>query len=342
MTMKTSDGNYRIFSRSATKAGKEKCGDAFVVRESKEEGLVILAVADGVSTLPCDWLASKTACESLIAAFAETTGDLSDRMKTAVGKAASAVRSVRGSCAGMMTSLSFAIWRIGEDAVHFVNVGDSRIYVGADVALKQITVDDTDRVVVKSDGRVLLNAGMPVVKSGVTKSLGQNAPLALEVRRHEFFGNDLLALVSDGVCKNEAFARDIESIFSWGDPTERLSALVERGSEMNGDDATLVLLWRSEKDERARTILEACVENKTDFRQKGVGGQAAIGLLQNRLVHELNGDRNDRVKELLDYAARFGLKFERTFLSDFLSLVIKQGIDRDLVFRLRELIKSAA
>jgi hypothetical protein len=51
-----------LFSYSATKAGKFECGDAFAMRELKEENLVVMVVADGISSLPCDWLASKTAC----------------------------------------------------------------------------------------------------------------------------------------------------------------------------------------------------------------------------------------------------------------------------------------
>ena len=86
-------------SQSATKAGKEKCGDAFVVHESKEEDLIILAVADGISTLPCDWLASKTARETIVSVFAETRGSICERMETAAGKANDAVRLVGGSAA---------------------------------------------------------------------------------------------------------------------------------------------------------------------------------------------------------------------------------------------------
>lgn len=61
----------------------------------------------------------------------------------------------------MMTSLSLAVWQIGENTIHFLNVGDSRIYLGAESALKQITVDDSQSVVVKRDGRILLDAAGP-------------------------------------------------------------------------------------------------------------------------------------------------------------------------------------
>ncbi len=46
--------SYETFAYSITKAGKEKCGDAFAVHEFTEENLIVLVVADGVSSCPCD------------------------------------------------------------------------------------------------------------------------------------------------------------------------------------------------------------------------------------------------------------------------------------------------
>lgn len=340
--MNSFNQTFGLFSYSVTKAGKDKCGDAFAVQELKEENLVILAVADGVSSLPCDWLASKTACETVVSVFTEMKGNIADRMKTAASKANNAIRStVDNSCKGMMTSLSLAVWETSEDKIHFLNVGDSRIYVGTEADLKQLTVDDTTNVLVKRDGEVLLNAGMPVFMRGVTRSLGQGDPLSFEVETREFSSKDLLLLVSDGICKNEGFTSDLKNIFSRSNLAEQLIQLVRENSEKNKDDATLVVLWRTGKDENLRVIYDECFREKTDFREKDLSGQNVIELLQSDLFEELSRNSNEKVNELLDYAAQFNLKFSRQFLSDFLSLVIKQGTDRNLVFRLRELIKAS-
>lgn len=337
------DGLYQIFSYSVTKAGKDKCGDAFAVQELKEENLIILVVADGVSSLPCDWLASKTACETVVSVFTETKGSIAGRMKTAAGKANNAIRSaVDNSCKGMMTSLSLAVWEIGEDKIYFLNVGDSRIYIGTEADLEQLTIDDTTNVLVKRGGEVILNAGMPVFMRGVTRSLGQGDPLTYEVETHKFSTKDLLVLVSDGICKNEAFTSDIKNIFSYSNLSEQLTQLVRENSEKNKDDATLIVLWRKENDENSRAIYKECVIEKTDFREKGLSGQNVIGFLQSDLFDQISQAGNEKVNELLDYAAEFNLKFSHVFLSDFLSRVIRQGTDRNLVFRLRELIKSSS
>lgn len=81
--MNSQEQSFNIFSYSVTKAGKDKCGDAFAVNKLKEENLLILAVADSVSSLPCDWLSSKTACEPVVSVFTETKGSIESRMKTA-------------------------------------------------------------------------------------------------------------------------------------------------------------------------------------------------------------------------------------------------------------------
>lgn len=333
--------NFRLFAQSVTKAGKDKCGDAFVVHEVNEENLIILAVADGVSSLPCDWLASKTACETVVSVFTHSEGSISHRMKTAADKANKAIKTVNDSCKGAMTSLSLAVWLTAEDKIHFLNVGDSRIYVGTESKLKQITVDDTTSVLVRMDGEVLLNAGMPVLMRGVTRSLGQGDPLVFEVATCDFSSKDLLLLVSDGICKNEGFTSDLKNIFSRNNLAEQLSQLVRENSEKNKDDATLIVLWRTEKDEKQLAIYKECVKEKSDFRDKELSGQNVIEFLQNNLLDALAQNSNDKVNELLDYAIGFNLKFSRAFLSDFISSVIKQGTDRNLVFRLRELIKSS-
>lgn len=338
--MNSLNQKFGLFSYSVTKAGKENCGDAFAVRELKEENLVILMVADGVSSLPCDWLASRTTCETVASVFTETTGSIAGRMKAAAGKANNAVRTANNSCKGMMTSLSLAVWEIGADIIHFLNVGDSRIYVGTEAELAPITVDDTMNVLVKRGGEVLLNAGMPVFLRGVTRSIGQGDPLTFEVETHKFSSKDLLVIVSDGICKNEAFTSDLKDIFSHSNLSEQLTKLVKNNSEMNKDDATLLVLWRTEKDESLQAIYEECVKEKIDFRNKALGGQNTIEFLQSDLLEEISNDANEKANELLDYATEFNLKFSRAFLSKFLSLVIKQGTDRQLVARLRDLIRN--
>ena len=335
------NSQFQYFSGSVAKAGKDKCGDAFIVRELAEENLVVMMVADGVSTLPCDWLASKTACETAFAAFRELTGSLAGRMRAAAARANNAVRAVRDACRGMMTSLTFAVWEKGADEIHFLNVGDSRIYLGAENDLQPITVDDVAGLQITRGGKPLLVDGAPVFRRGVTRSLGQHEPLVFEVQTHRFSGGDLLVLVTDGICKNEAFTVKFEDIFSRGNFSEELEKLIKENSEKNKDDATLIVLWRAEKDEKSRLIYEECLKNNTNFRGNGLSGRKILEYMQEDLFEKLSQNSNTEVHRLLDYAAQFNLKFSRTFLVEFNSRVFKQNTDRPLWLRLQQLIRTA-
>jgi serine/threonine protein phosphatase PrpC len=330
---------FNVFSHAVGKAGKEKCGDALAVYESKEETLVLLAVADGVSSCPCDWLAAKTACETVVAAFTETSGGVPGRMKAAAAKANSAIRQITGSCKGMLTSLSLAVWEIGTDTVHFLNVGDSRIYVGTESNLEQITVDDAMSVLVKIGGEILLDAGMPVFRRGVFRSLGQNEPLTFEVQTHKFSSKDLLVLVTDGICKNEAFTLELKDIFERGSFSEKLEQFVKTNSEKNKDDATLVVLWRAGGDKESRAVYEECLAKGINFREKDLSGRITLEYLQSDLNRNLSQNSNEIVNKLFDYAEQFGLKFGYEFLNAFIKEVTKQGTDRKLATRLQNLIR---
>lgn len=262
-------------------------------------------------------------------------------MKTSAARAHAAVRAGGDGCRGMMTSLSLAVWQIDRDEIHFLNVGDSRIYLGAENDLQQITRDDAARELVMRGGKPLLNDGAPVFRCGVTRSLGQNEQLVFKVQTREFSRRDLLVLVSDGVSKNEAFTTDIADIFSRGDYSARLERIVKENAEKNNDDATLITLWRTECDENALIVYRECVKNKTDFRENDLGAREVLTFLEEDLIENLSHNANAEVNSLLDYADHFSLRFSREFLIDFNGRVFCQNTDRTLWLRLQDLIRRS-
>ncbi len=246
--MNVDNPKFKIFTQSVTKSGKDKCGDAFTVLEIKNENLVVLAVADGVSSCPCDWFASKIACDTVNEVFAESQENYTSRMINAAKQAHLNIQETAGSCRGMLTSLSLAVWDMEFDEVCVLNIGDSRIYLGPETDLRQITQDDTTSVLVKRSSLVLFNDGMPVFMRGVTRSLGQREPLSYAIKIHDFAKNDVLILVSDGISKDELFTCELKQIFCENDLSDKLQQFVRNKSEKNKDDATLVILRRIEKD----------------------------------------------------------------------------------------------
>lgn len=331
---------FNAFAERITKGGKEKCGDSFVVEHLEEEQMLLLLVADGVSTSPCDWKASEVACETAVKKFETAIGDIPARMKIAAERAHNAVRQIQGSCSGSITSLTFVAWKIGTDMIHLINIGDSRAYVGPEDNMEQVTADDVLPVLLMRNGEVVLNAGVPVFMRGVTRSLGQVEPLKFEVKAHEFRKTDLLLLVSDGITKNEAFTIQLPSIFDSSNVEAKLSSLVKESSSRNKDDATLIAVWRCEADAAMAENYERCLSDWVDFRSLGIGRSQLIETLKADLPVRITRDENADVHRKLDYARAFKVNFDRDFLSAFLSLAIKQGTDRKLVTRLRDLIRT--
>ena len=327
---------------SSRQVGKDKCGDSFAVGYFEDDGILLLAVADGVSSCPCDWKASETACEAVLERFKSASGSIAQRMVNAASKAHNSVRQLDGRFAASITSLTLVTWAVASNEIHLLNVGDSRAYVGPDNALEQITSDDVQPVILKRNGEVVLQAGVPVFMRGVTRSLGQIEPLDFSVQTHPFQTNGLLLLVSDGLSKNEAFTSEIPGIFGSANIEKGLSKLVAESSPRNNDDATLVALWRKPtNDTESERRLTDCIKINSDFRTEGLTAIQVAESLQTTLLDQMKVEKNESVGKLIDYGDHFGIRFNRDFLSAFLSLVIRQGTDRQLVARLRELIRKS-
>ncbi|QYO65298.1 DUF1810 family protein [Leptolyngbya sp. 7M] len=333
--------DFRVFAERVAKGGREKCGDSFAVEFLEQDQILVLAVADGVSSSPCDWKASETACEAILGRFKSAGGSIAQRMENAALKAHNAVLQVGGRCAGSITSLTFVVWPITSDEIYVLNVGDSRVYAGPDNALEQITSDDVQPVVLKRNGEVVLQAGVPVFMRGVTRSVGQIEALEFSVQTHPFRSNDVLLLVSDGISKNEAFTSGFPRVFGSASIGQGLSQLVAESAQRNKDDATMIAVWRSHGNTAVGSIYEDCLVSNSDFRSAGVSATHIVEIIKSDLLNKIGKNKNDEVNVALDYASNFGIRFDRDFLSDLLRKVIRQGTDRPLIARLRDLIRRA-
>ncbi|QYU67275.1 hypothetical protein J4558_20400 [Leptolyngbya sp. 15MV] len=66
-----------------------------------------------------------------------------------------------------------------------------------------------------------------------------------------------------------------------------------------------------------------------------------VEIIKSDLLNKIGKNKNDEVNVALDYASNFGIRFDRDFLSDLLRKGIRQGTDRPLIARLRDLIRRA-
>lgn len=106
------------------------------------------------------------------------------------------------------------------------------------------------------------------------------------------------------------------------------------------DDETGVQIESKDFTEQ-RKIYEECIKEKKDYKITKLKDDKFLRFIQSDLLNKILQNENSEIKSLLDYSAKYRVRFNRNFLSKLLSLVIKQGTDRELVFRLREMIRSA-
>lgn len=218
--------HYNIHFHSLPKAGKERNGDSSQVRELPEENLVLLTVADGVGSHVCDWQASETTCEVVCESFAQLEGRISDRLRQGIQCAHAQVRGETGNCAGAQSTLIAVVWERNENRVHYASVGDSRLYKLSSRGIAQLTNDDTASVLATVGGEPVLSAGMPVFIKGLTKAIGQQEVLDVNVHSREFLEGESLVLATDGMHGYGLFSRDLEVALTKDDLETTLSGIV--------------------------------------------------------------------------------------------------------------------
>ena len=113
------------------------------------------------------------------------------------------------------------------------------------------------------------------------------------------------------------------------------------------DDETGVQIELSGRDSyeavlaRQYSIFLECVKKHVDFREKGLDVGFFGKFFREELSKSISDERDAEVEILMNYADQFNWRINLLSLEEFLSLAIRQGKDRKLVWRLRELIRTA-
>jgi PPM family protein phosphatase len=313
------------------------------VRELPEEGVILLAVADGVGSHVCDWFASETTCQVVCASFAQAMGQrVADRLRFGVQKAHDRVRGETGGCAGAQSTIVAVAWDAVANLIHYASVGDSRLYKHTPLGLVQLTVDDAASVLATVGGETVLSAGMPVFIRGLTKAVGQREVLGVNVLSAEFEEGESLVLATDGMHGYGLFSRDLEAALAKTDLEAALPDLVRRHSAANNDDATIVILRRADVSEGARGLYADALERGADYRDQGLFGHLMAAHLKGELERSAAAGDGEKMRLCFGYAEKFNLLPGRARLIELLSLMIKGGAaDRELVQRVRRAIQTS-
>jgi PPM family protein phosphatase len=205
-----------------------------------DEGLALVAVADGMGGHRGGEVASATALEAFYASFS-ADGGLHDAVvaaNEAVNERAADDEELRG----MGTTLTAGV--LGEDGTMIIgHVGDSRAYLLRGGDLSRVTTDHSLVEELMAAGELTAEeAEHDPRRSMITRGIGLDTgvdvdmyPVALEV-------GDRLVLCSDGLNSMVSEA-DIKSILiAESDPERAASALVDAANAAGGVDNTTVIV----------------------------------------------------------------------------------------------------
>jgi len=304
--------SFEIYANSVGLPSKPKNGDHVGHLVLEDEGLVVLAVADGVGEHFCDWDASQTTIKSVLQRFEEGEGDLELRMAGAVEFAHQEVQNLQGESAGAISTLVLVVWKIGEPECRFVSVGDSRVYRVGHSGVDLLTEDDSRTVPVKRDGEIVIINGAAAFSNAITAAVGTLEPLDLRVETAEFPSGGMMALTSDGCHELAGFQGFLKEVFARPDLEKAAESIVFENNEVYGhDDATLALLRRTDFSEGEKEVYLAAFRGGGDFREEGLLGHFMVRVLADHLFESAAVPDSENMGEMLDYLRDQKLRLTR-------------------------------
>ena len=224
------------------------------VRQGNEDSYLleppIYAVADGMGGHIAGDVASATAVDVIAAGARDAApldgqalADLVNRANEAIWEKARSDPSLRG----MGTTCTLLM--IDGDTAHLAHVGDSRAYLLRDGSLTQLTEDHTlvERMV--REGRLSAEeAARHPQRSVITRALGVDQRVQVDVLREQLSRGDRILLASDGLTSMVG-SDDIAGVLgSEDDPQSAADRLVEMANAAGGEDNVTVLVVDVGKD----------------------------------------------------------------------------------------------
>ena len=209
----------------------------------------LYAVADGMGGAQAGEVASRIAAE----AFDERTDEGTPEQQLA-RVALEANRRIfdlaqkDSSRSGMGTTLTGLL--VDGEEVAIVHVGDSRAYVFRDGELRQLTRDHSLVEELRRQGRLTPEeAEEHPQRSIITRALGPERDVELDVHTHRARSGDLYLVCSDGLTSMVREDRVREIVAGAGSLHGAVDALVAEANEMGGRDNITVVLFRLGGDE---------------------------------------------------------------------------------------------
>jgi protein phosphatase len=252
----------KVVCEARSDVGRKRKGNEDAVFLNPD--LQLYVVADGMGGHAAGEVAAKIAVDS-INEFVELTGGDQEitwpfgldesisydgnRLKTAIRHANRRVLAAtreRTEYEGMATTVAAVL--VDGDVANLAHVGDSRIYVWSDGAVRLLTSDHSwVNEQIQSGVISAEQARSHPLRNVVTRALGGRSDLVVDVQSRRMRHNEVLLLCSDGLTTmvgDEDIARVLEEV--GGDITRAAQGLVDEANERGGEDNITVVLLKFE------------------------------------------------------------------------------------------------
>ena len=228
----------RVAKYTDTGRRRRRNEDAFVVQPP------LFAVADGMGGAQAGELASRLAAEALREDGGAGTAE--ERVVALVQEANRRVyrrSSEDATASGMGTTVTVAL--VGDDDVVLGHVGDSRAYRIRDGRLEQLTEDHNLVQELLRDGKLSpREAELHPQRSVITRAVGTDPDVDVDVARIEAQPGDLFLLCSDGLTDMVGDSAILEIVEDNRDDLDAAArALVTTANAGGGEDNITVVLF---------------------------------------------------------------------------------------------------
>jgi PPM family protein phosphatase len=243
-----------------TDQGRSRSNNEDAIWVDPKLGLIIVAdgmgghqggeVASGmaIQTIPSNFeqlAKAGTAGEIVDQRFSEATNRLGFCMKMANQLIFEAAKRYPKDH-GMGTTCTAAL--ISDGQLSLAHVGDSRCYLIRNGQLEQLTQDHS--LVMEQVRHGLLSKDDERVQSGqniLTRSLGTEAEVKIDLEEHPLFAGDILVLCSDGLDKEMNNDEILQVVKETPDPAELTRRLIDLANAAGGRDNITVAVARIDK-----------------------------------------------------------------------------------------------
>jgi protein phosphatase len=233
----------------------------------------VYVVADGMGGAQAGEVASRIAAD----AFDEDMGDGNPEEQLA-GRAREANRRIferaraDASHSGMGTTLTGAL--LASDEVSIVHVGDSRAYLFREGELRRLTRDHSLVEELRRRGQLTPEeAEEHPQRSVITRALGPEPEVELDVHTHQARSGDVYLLCSDGLTSMVREERVREILVDAQSLQSALDRLIKEANEAGGRDNITVVAFRIGGEEPARPAAD---ETVLDLRAGAQDGEAPV------------------------------------------------------------------